>query len=180
MTVYDLGCASSVVCAERFRTVAKSVTAGAHTPADRCCNPVASVAARTAPERVICVRPQAWPHPSPAPDSAESSVLRTHMTMPDSEYVCRVYDLLAESGGRTARPRRPSRKILAQPVAEYERLSALGVAALRCAQIRQFGRSGSAGDWCGQPNLAPPASSMTSSPAPGSTSDHSVILTMIL
>ena len=24
---------------------------------------VASVAARTAPERVICVRPQAWPHP---------------------------------------------------------------------------------------------------------------------
>jgi hypothetical protein len=34
MTVGDLGCASSVVCAERFRTVAKSFTAGAHTPAD--------------------------------------------------------------------------------------------------------------------------------------------------
>ena len=33
MTVCDLGCASSVVCAERFRTVAKSFTAGAHTPA---------------------------------------------------------------------------------------------------------------------------------------------------
>jgi hypothetical protein len=34
MTVCDLGYASSVVCAERFRTVAKSFTAGAHTPAD--------------------------------------------------------------------------------------------------------------------------------------------------
>jgi hypothetical protein len=33
MTVCDLGCASSVVCAERFRTGAKSFTAGAHTPA---------------------------------------------------------------------------------------------------------------------------------------------------
>ncbi len=30
MTVCDLGCASSVVCAERFRTVAKTLTAGAH------------------------------------------------------------------------------------------------------------------------------------------------------
>jgi hypothetical protein len=30
MTVCDIGCASSVVCAERFRTVAKSFTAGAH------------------------------------------------------------------------------------------------------------------------------------------------------
>jgi hypothetical protein len=34
MTVCDLGCASSIVRAERFRTVAKSFTAGAHTPAD--------------------------------------------------------------------------------------------------------------------------------------------------
>jgi hypothetical protein len=34
MTVCDLSSASSVVCAERFRTVAKSFTAGAHTPAD--------------------------------------------------------------------------------------------------------------------------------------------------
>jgi hypothetical protein len=33
MTVCDLGCASSVVCAERFRTVAKSFTTSAHTPA---------------------------------------------------------------------------------------------------------------------------------------------------
>jgi hypothetical protein len=33
MTVCDLGCASSIVCAERFRTVAKSFTASAHTPA---------------------------------------------------------------------------------------------------------------------------------------------------
>ena len=33
MTVCDLGCASSVVCAERFRTAAKSFTAGAHIPA---------------------------------------------------------------------------------------------------------------------------------------------------
>jgi len=32
MTVCDLGCASSVVCADRFRTGAKSFTAGAHTP----------------------------------------------------------------------------------------------------------------------------------------------------
>jgi hypothetical protein len=34
MTVCDLGCASSIVCAERFRTVAKPFIAGAHTPAD--------------------------------------------------------------------------------------------------------------------------------------------------
>ena len=33
MTVCELGCASSVVCAERFRTVARFFTAGAHTPA---------------------------------------------------------------------------------------------------------------------------------------------------
>jgi hypothetical protein len=33
MTVCDLGCASSIVYAERFRTVAKSFTASAHTPA---------------------------------------------------------------------------------------------------------------------------------------------------
>jgi hypothetical protein len=35
MTVCDLSCASSVVCAERFRAVAKSFTEGAHTPAVR-------------------------------------------------------------------------------------------------------------------------------------------------
>jgi hypothetical protein len=35
MTVCDLGCASSEVGAERFRTIAKSFTAGAHTPAVR-------------------------------------------------------------------------------------------------------------------------------------------------
>jgi hypothetical protein len=52
MTVCDLGRASSIVCAERFRTVAKSFTAGAHTPADLYGNPVAGVAARGAPERV--------------------------------------------------------------------------------------------------------------------------------
>jgi hypothetical protein len=34
MTVCDIGCASSAVCAERFRTVTKSFTARAHTPAD--------------------------------------------------------------------------------------------------------------------------------------------------
>jgi hypothetical protein len=33
MTVCDLGRASSVVCAEQFRTVTKSFTAGPHTPA---------------------------------------------------------------------------------------------------------------------------------------------------
>src|SRR5229473_7783850 len=37
------------------------------------------------------------------------------MTMPGSGYVCRVYESLAESAARTARPRRPTRKILAQP-----------------------------------------------------------------
>jgi hypothetical protein len=33
MTVCDLDCASSVVCAERFRTAAKSFTAGPRNPA---------------------------------------------------------------------------------------------------------------------------------------------------
>jgi hypothetical protein len=35
MTVCDLGCASSVVCAERFRTLSELRHSGAHTPADR-------------------------------------------------------------------------------------------------------------------------------------------------
>ena len=53
MTVCDLGCASSVVCAERFRTVAKSVTAGAHTPAVMIGCPLSSDRFNPGPEVVL-------------------------------------------------------------------------------------------------------------------------------
>jgi len=53
MTVCDLGCASSVMCAERFRTVAKPVTAGAHTPADLYASGCSVLAAVTFPDQVV-------------------------------------------------------------------------------------------------------------------------------
>jgi hypothetical protein len=54
MTVCDLGCASSIVCAERFRTVAKSFTAGAHTPAVLRVPASTSVAVWGLPDWAIC------------------------------------------------------------------------------------------------------------------------------
>jgi hypothetical protein len=55
MTVCDLGCASSIVCAEPFRTVAKSFTAGAHTPAAMRGIVLSAGAIRDFPDRgVLC------------------------------------------------------------------------------------------------------------------------------
>jgi len=54
MTVCDIGCASSIVSAHRFRTVAKSFTAGAHTPAIRCGRWVMPVRELTIQIYLIC------------------------------------------------------------------------------------------------------------------------------
>ena len=54
MMVCDLGCASSVVCAERFWTVAKSFTAGAHTPAVLYVEAARCWAGGSARNRLIC------------------------------------------------------------------------------------------------------------------------------
>src|SRR5690242_8615411 len=53
MTVSDIGCASSIVRAKRFRTVAKSFTAGAHTPAVMIGHSVVGTAVSTVAELVV-------------------------------------------------------------------------------------------------------------------------------